>query len=356
MTTDKKLYIALGVLVALGGIAYIQNRQQQKDLAAHSVETVEKNLPKVSVSDEDTKKIDKIEIYKPADTDGGAAENITLVKKGENDWVLDKPVSAKATASNVTSLLDNLKRLEVDEVIDPGKDSYAKFKLTDEKALHATFYKGSDKTLDLYFGENGGRGQMTRIAGKDGVYALKNYSSFLYSRDAKGWRDKAILNFDDKDVTKVSIENENGAFTFDKSGEDWKAKFQPSKGAAKDIDKFDKSKLENMIRAFKSLSASDFGDRKTPADVGLAQPKAAVTFNLKDGSKYTLNVGDTAEGSNRWVKKAGSDQIFSIGSWSADWATAKVDKFQKTEEKDKDKDKDKDKKDESAKAAPEEGE
>ncbi len=48
---------------------------------------------------------------------------------------------------------------------------------------------------------------MTRIAGKDGVYATKGYSSFLYSRDVKGWRDMAVLKFEDTDVTNVTIDN-----------------------------------------------------------------------------------------------------------------------------------------------------
>ena len=48
-------------------------------------------------------------------------------------------------------------------------------------------------------------------------------------------------------------------------------------------------------------------------------------------------MGDTAEGTNRWVQVAGRDTIFSVSSWSADWATAEVSKFQdkkKDEKKD----------------------
>jgi len=335
MPTDKKLTIAIVILVLLGGAVFLQNKKQNADVAAHSLEGAAAALPKITISDDDIKKIDKVELTRPQEKDSGAGESITLVKKGEEDWDEEKPVKSKGNASNVKSMLDALKRLEVKELIDSSKDSYAKYKVTDEKALHAVFYKGKDVALDAYFGEDGSRGQMTRIAGRDGVFAVKGYSSYLFNRDAKSWRDKTIFKFEEKDIVKVSLQNENGTFTFDKAGEDWKAKFAKGKSTdGKDIDKFDKSKLESLVRAYKALSAADFGDGKKPEETGLAEPKATLTFETAGGAaKYITYFGGTAEGSNRWMKKNGSDEIWSISSWAGDWATAGEDKFQKTEEK-----------------------
>jgi hypothetical protein len=340
MPTDKKLIIAILVLVVLGGAVFLQKQKQSADLAAHSLEGVGQSLPKITISDDDIKKIDKVELTRPGEHDGGAPENIVLVKKGDEDWDLDKPAPAKGNASNVKSMLDALKRLEAKELIDSSKASYAKYKVSDGKALHAVFYKGKDVALDAYFGEDGSRGQMTRLAGKDGVFAVKGYSSYLFNRDAKSWRDKTIFKFEEKDVQKVTLENENGKFTFEKSGEDWKAKHTKAKsGDGKDIEKFDKTKLESLVRAYKALSAADFGDGKKPADTGLTEPKATLTFDMTGGSaKYVVTFG-SVDGSNRWMKKNGSDEIWSVSSWAGDWATANVDKFQKTEEKKDDKDK-----------------
>src|SRR5512142_879619 len=136
MPTDKKLIIAIVVLLALGGSVFLQKQKQTADLAAHSLEGEAANLPKIAITEDDLKKIDKVEITKPAEKEGDKAEDIVLVKKGDEDWDLEKPVSAKAGASNVKSMIDNLKRLEVKELIDSKKDSYGKYKLTDDKALH----------------------------------------------------------------------------------------------------------------------------------------------------------------------------------------------------------------------------
>lgn len=342
MPTEKKLWIALAVLAALGGAAYLQQKKQSSEMAAHSLEGTTEGLPKIAVSDDDIKKIDTVEITRGGDGDGGAREDIVLVKKGEEDWAVEKPSPAKANASNVKSMLDALKRLEVKELIDSGKSSYAKFKVSDDKAVHAVFKKGADTVVDAYFGEDGSRGTMTRLAGKDGVFAVKGYSSYLFNRDAKSWRDKTIFKFEEKDVAKVTLVNEKGAFSFEKAGEDWKAKSGKSESSESTMEKFDKSKVETLIRAFKALSAVDFGDGKTPEAAGLAKPKATLSFETAGGAaKYAISMGD-ADGSNRWAQKNGSNEIFTISSWAGDWAVADASKFEKTEEK---KDEKKDKKD-----------
>ena len=63
--------------------------------------------------------------------------------------------------------------------------------------------------------------------------------------------------------------------------------------------------------------------------VGLEKPLATIQLTLKDGAKRDVSVGSNAEGSSRWVKVSGSDDIWSISSWAADWATAEEKKFQK---------------------------
>ena len=109
MPTDKKLIIAILVLAGLGGAVFMQKQRQTADAAAHSLEGAGLTLPKITVTDDDIKKIDKVELTRPIEHDGGAPEHIVLVKKGEEDWALDKPAPAKGNASNVKSMLDALK-------------------------------------------------------------------------------------------------------------------------------------------------------------------------------------------------------------------------------------------------------
>lgn len=334
MTTETKLYVALGVLGVLGGGLYLQNKKEAESAAKYTLSGQAAALPKIDIKDEDIKAIDKIVLNK-AGEDGGAPVDIELTKNGE-DWKLTKPVEAKANQANVKSLLDNLKTLKVSEQIDSGKANYAKYGVSDDKGLHAVFSKGNGVVLDARFGENGGRGQMTRIVGKDGVFAVKGYSSYLYARDVKGWRDLSLFKFEEGDVTAASIENEHGTFSFTKDGEAWKGKFGKGKATPEAIKEFDDAKVKDLVRAYKALNADGFADKsKTPADTGLDKPSAHLVMTLKDGAKREVQVGKTAEGSSRWVKVSGSDEIWSISSWAADWATAEEKKFQKEKKDDK---------------------
>ncbi len=334
MNTETKLYVALGVLGVLGGGLYLQNKKEAESHASHSLGGQAAALPKVEIKDDDIKAIDKIVLNK-AGEDGGAPVDIELTKSGE-DWKVTKPVEAKANQANVKSLLENLKTLKVSEQIDATATGYAKYGVSDDKGLHAVFSKGTGVVLDARFGENGGRGQMTRLAGKDGVYAVKGYSSYLYVRDAKGWRDLTLFKFEEGDVTAATIQNEHGSFSFTKDGENWKGKFEKPKGTAEAIKDFDDTKVKDFVRAYKTLNADGFAEKgKTPAELGLEKPLATIQLSLKDGAKRDISLGATAEGSSRWAKVSGSDDIWSISSWAADWATAEPKKFQKDTDKDK---------------------
>jgi hypothetical protein len=345
MDSSKKLYIALGLLVLLGGALYLQNKKEVAEERAYSYEAKTASLPTLSIDEETRKAIDTIELVRPPESEEkkddeaaaneaqepGKPESVTLKKKGEDSWELTSPVTYAANNSNVKSLLDNLDKLKVSEQISTTATEYDKWGLTDEKALHAVFKKGDQVVLDAYFGDNGSRGQMVRLAGKDGVFAIKGYSKFLYSRDTAGWRDKSILKFEDKDVVKVTVENENGVFDFDKVSDKWQGKHK-----GKEIPDFKPSKVDDLVRAFKGLNASDFGDGKTAADVGLDKPLATVTVELTGGSaKHVISFGSTSEGNARWISTNSSPQIFSVSSWTADWAMAEPSKFQEPKKDDK---------------------
>ena len=99
------------------------------------------------------------------------------------------------------------------------------------------------------------------------------------------------------------------------------------------IARFEASKVDDMLRAFKDLNALDFAQNKSPMDTGLDAPSATLTVTLEDGAKRVLKLGKAGESSNRWATTEGNPEAFTISSYAADWATSDVDKYQKPEEK-----------------------
>jgi Domain of unknown function (DUF4340) len=336
MKTEHKIYVAVAILLALAGGWYTTNQKKQKDIAAHSAPSSTTDLPTVAVSKEDVEAITKVEV-KNADK-----SSITLEKKGDS-WEVTAPVKAKANAANVRSLLDNLKEIKVKESIDRGSSTYKQYELDDEKGVHVTAFKGEGKIFDSYFGKSGSRGQLARIGGKDGVWVVNGYSPFLYTREVKNWRETSILKFEDANVIQASVTNPNGLFSFSQNDGKWSGSYtkRDKDGKLNDKpekkwEKFDEGKVKEMLRAFKSLTAEDFGDEKSDTGFDAAETNGGVIqLKLKDNAgDITIKVGKTNKGTSRFALKEGGDgTVYVVSSWSADWATAKTDKFEKSDKK-----------------------
>lgn len=313
MSQSTKLYAGVVVLAALGGAIYFA---KNKDAQIGTSSTTSAELPEIKAPDE----LDKISIK------NGDKDEIVLEKKGEK-WALTKPIEATANQSNVDQLVKNLKDLKAKEVIlgSASEDSKKDYDFVPDKGVHVVAFKDGDKKLDLTFGSSGMRGQMVMVDGKPGIYAVTGYSNYLYTRDPKGFRETEILKFDDQNANGIVIEKKEGTLSFTKEGDTWAGSWK-----GRPIERFDEEKVKDAVRVFKSLTADDFGDGKTAAETGLDAPEATITIQLKDNAgKFVVKVGKVSTGTNRWVMKEGSDTIYSIPSYSAEWATAGVSKFQK---------------------------
>jgi hypothetical protein len=326
MSREKLIIVGVVVLGVLGLLVY---RQAKNDESLGRPQAVAADLPTISAPED----VDKLSITNgdrgevvlekvpdpkgTATADGGAA---TM-------WTLTKPVKADANQQTVTDLVANLKELKVDSRVNLKlDDDVRKDKQLDAAhAVHVVAWKGSDKKIDALFGKSGAAGQLVTLTDKpDSVWAAKGYSAYLYTKEAKDFRKKDILHFDDANATQVTIANTHGTLSFTKGDDKWAG---TSNGKA--IPRFDQEKVKDMLRAVKGLSADDFGDGKSLADTGLDKPASTMTIHLKDGADSPqLLVGGVSTGTNRWAKRADDDTIYQITSFASDWATSDSAKFQ----------------------------
>jgi len=326
MSRDKLIIFGVVLLGVLGGLVY---KQAKRDEAVGQPALADVEFPTVSAPED----IDKISV-----TNGDKGE-VVLTKvpdpsgtASEADagppmkWVLSKPVQADANQQTVTDLVGNLKALKVDSRVNLKlDDDIRKDKQLDPAhAVHLVASKGADKKLDVLFGKSGAAGELVVVADKpDTVWAVKGYSSYLYTKEAKDFRKKDILHFDDANVSDVAITNAHGSFAFTK-GDKWTGSLN-----GKPIPRFDEEKVKDMLRAYKSLNAEDFGDNKTLPETGLDKPESKVTVHLKgEGGAPVLLVGGVSTGTNRWAKRGDDDTLYQITSFVADWATADASKYE----------------------------
>ena len=314
---DKKLLIGGVILLALGGFAYMKTQEDKKVI----VSSAKVDLPKI----EGLEDVDTLSVTRQVRKDGkDVDEEVVLAKEGDK-WVLKKPVAYAANAQAVKSALDNLKDVKLTDIIAQNltDDMKKLYELGPEKALHIVAKKGAETKADWTIGKQGSRGQMVILGGKPSVYAVTGFNGFVFSKDVKAWRDTEILKFEDANVSAITLTNKSGGYSFTK-GDKWGGTL---KGKA--IEKFDASKVDDLVRAFNHLDAADFGDGKPASDTGLDAPEATVTCALKDNAgKFTVKLGKAATGGTRYAMKDGNPTIFVIPSWPAEWATAEPTKFQ----------------------------
>jgi Domain of unknown function (DUF4340) len=326
MSRDKLIIFGVVLLGLLGVLVF---KQAKRDESLGAPLAIAKDFPTISAP-EDVDKIsivngdkgevilDRVPDPKGATGDGGAATT----------WVLSKPVSAPANQQVVKDLLGNLKDLKVDSLI-PLKldDEVRKQKQLDAAhAVHVTAWKGGDKKVDALFGKSGSVGELVVVADKpEQVWAAKGYSSYLYTKEAKDFRFKEILKFEDANAVQVTINNAHGVLSFTKGdGDKWAGTIDK-----KPIARFDQEKVKDMLRAYKLLNAEDFGEGKSLADTGLDKPEGTISIVLKDdAAKYEVLVGKTASGTNRWAKRGDDDAIYQLTSYVSEWALSDQTKYQ----------------------------
>lgn len=324
MSRDKLILVGVVVLGLLGALVY---RQAKKDEAIGRPSAAATELPTVSAPDD----IDKISITN-GDKGEVVVEKVPDPKGEATDagpamlWMMTKPVKAPANQQAMKDIVANLKDLKIESQVNLKLDDEVRKEkqLDPAHAVHVVAWKGGDKKADELFGKSGTAGQLVVLGSKpDSVWAAKGYSAYLYTKEAKDFRDKEILKFDDATASQVTISNAHGTLSFTK-GESWAGTLDK-----KPIAHFDQEKLKDLLRAYKSLSADDFGDGKSPADTGLDKPEATVTIHLSnDARAYELLVGKVSSGTNRWAKRSTDDTIYQITNYAADWAVSDTSKYQ----------------------------
>jgi hypothetical protein len=344
-------------LVALSGLAPYGCKSSAKGAGVGDAALTrsELEIPRLTLTRQEVEAITKIDLTRPDHDAAGTLQTITLEKRDEG-WEITAPIRAVASVSKVRELLENLSVVSIRLVVDEGDRYYGDLDLTEPKALHVVAWKGKDKLRELYFGKTDVRGQMTRVPGVRGVFAVTNwgsggYSGFLFTRTLRSWRETSILKFQESDVVGVEISNKHGLFTFLRDGDRWLGtrarRDSHGKLAAADPawSAFDAAKVDELLHNYRSLSADDFGedyDRSVSGVDDAEQSGGIIRIKLKDRpDPLTIRVGKVstrqtpwAIKGNRWaVEEGGIEPLYVLSPYTADWAVADASRFERTRER-----------------------
>jgi hypothetical protein len=103
---------------------------------------------------------------------------------------------------------------------------------------------------------------------------------------------------------------------------------------------FDPRAVDNLLRAYRSLGADDFGEDRKKAESGVDEAEHSggiLRIRLKSSSvDRIIRVGRPSTNSGRWAIKdsrwavldGGDGTLYVLSPWTAGWATADKSKFE----------------------------
>ncbi|MCB9604361.1 MAG: DUF4340 domain-containing protein [Sandaracinus sp.] len=341
MNQQTKMVAALvAFFVLAGGATYVIVKRSGEE----ETQVADQNLPTLPEVDRDA--ITELTVTRPAQEEGGAAETVKLVKRGET-WFVVEPIEAEADGSAVDTALSRLAELELTGIAATNPDNHERLEVSDDKAILVTAKAGDETVLTLRIGAYRGRSTMARLEGDDRVLALRGSIKFAFNKALKDWRNKKILDEAPEEVVAVRFENGNGTFSFLRNGE---GAWTQAEGETP-IERFGSTRVQSLVSSLANMRAVDFA----AADVdhsaaGFDEPSGTVTLEIREGDApaptpaeegaeeapaptrtIRLQIGGSREGNEHYVRVEGDETIYVVSQYLADRARPAMDAFQEAE-------------------------
>jgi hypothetical protein len=225
------------------------------------------------------------------DADG----NSIVLRQVSGDWVLPDADDYPAQADKITPLLDKIVGLTTGRLVTRTDASHKRLQVApDDFVRRIDFEAAGGAKHALYLGSSPTYGATHfRVGGQSETYLTSDISTWEAKADAASWVDTAYLSVPQDDITKMTLENSNGTFTFVKGDEDnW-----AMDGLAAD-ETLDESKVTTLIQRAATVSMIQPLGKEEQAAYGMDEPNAMVTLETGDRT-ITLRVGaqDTTDNS-----------------------------------------------------------
>jgi hypothetical protein len=342
----KRAYTILmaAAALALGGGALVLVRQSGSAGTGAPARPGPPPLPAIALAPGDARALTRLVVGRPDDDDPSRRLTISLERRGSG-WEMTAPILTEASRPAVEEAIENLENLHLWKQLDPGTTFYDQYDLTDDKALHIVASRGGTKVVDVLCGKGAQEGQLVRLPGRDGIFALVNwgpqgYQGFLFTRDVRAWRETSIFKFAPGDAVRIDVTNPHGAISFTRRDGRWVgSRADPRGRTASSWTRFDATKVEQLLRDYQTLAADNFGERESRAAAGVDDAEhtgGVIRIRLRGGADLTLRVGKLAHDTSRFaipdsrwaIKDGGDGTLYALSPYTAGWATADVHKFE----------------------------
>jgi hypothetical protein len=319
--------IALGIFVVLLGVYFLTTESPPSEVSSPWT------IPAV----EDAA---RVELERPSDDEDGARERVVF-KKGDEGWRMVEPVSSTLRDSATTTLKSAFSSpMQTDDLrLDPERAG--EYGVDQKKGVRLKVFSGDGETpaVDVLVGER----TTVQGTGVERTYVRKPDASRIYrARTGLGtfvrtsveeYRDKTIFDLEVSAITSLRVERPEGPTIVLERSEGKKAPTEKGDGKWKLASpqvpwSLDTDEIESVIDAIATLNAKGFADDRTPADLGLDNPRATVTVSTGDGETAgTLTLGrvDADEETTWYAKRSGRPYHYALSQYAGRKADVTLD-------------------------------
>jgi hypothetical protein len=349
---NNRLYIGVGLLVVLGGLAVYLTRANTGDRTTGGGE--QPTLPTITDTD-----VHVLDITRPAPSGEGEPEHVRL-ELHDGHWRVTQPLDAVAAEDAAHQAVDRLAHIheDVTGVASRNAEHHEELEVDEAHAVHVRALGDGDAVLmDLFIGAFRGGSTMVRVDGNDTVVSVHGSMRHLFARDLKDWRDRTMLDLEPAQVHVAEWVGPHGTFRFERpetpaeppppppEGEeappppaptthygDWApvtisyvpaapaddAGVPPPTAPVTTLEHFASSRVTSVISGLAHMHASDFAAASVDrAAAGLDDTAARVTLTVHtdDGDEtHTVRVGGEASSGSYYAMRDDDPTIFVIPS------------------------------------------
>jgi hypothetical protein len=242
-----------------------------------------------------------------------AEGNVVRLQKATGEWVLPEADDYPAEADAVSSLLERLLALSTGRLVTSSDTSHRRLQVSPDEFARRVSFETSDGTeATVYLGSSPQYGSVHfRLEGQGETYLTSELSTFDVNANATAWIDPTHQTAAQEDVNRMTLENANGTFLFEKEGEGtW------TMADLSEDEMLDQTQVTAVVRRATSVRIDEpLGTEERPS-YGMEDPNALVTLET-DQKTVTLQVGaKRPDDASYVVKSSESDYYVAVAETS----------------------------------------
>lgn len=149
-------------------------------------------------------------------------ENEMTFARGDAGWVLPDADDFPLDSAKINDTLDKLASMDTRRLVASNPANFARLEVKDDDFRRRITLQVGDEITVLYLGGSGGANTVyIRRADEDVAYLGTGLSSWELSTQVSTWLDADYVSVPSDDVLEITVQREDGQFTFRRDGENW---------------------------------------------------------------------------------------------------------------------------------------